>query len=473
MCGRAVQTRRSIESAEEILHQQCNQDNIQFNPSPCSTIFQNDNYNLAPGSHGVVFHASQHNNTDSNADSNADASHSSSAAGAPSNKPATTTSSAGSTVIVSSAKTWGLCPKNGTINHPLPDGPGKHFSNLMYNARSDTLYSKRTFSKLALESQTCLWPVHGYYEWKHDEGDVLLSKGKGGKRKQPYLVKRREKERDGGNRNGNRKPSFLLIPGLWNRVKTGRKIRIEAVKGEGMNACTNTGQEILQDEFIETFTLITTEACSSLQWLHHRQPILLDNLDLAMEWLLHPNSDVLNRMRKEAKDMGLGLGEELLLTAGDGDIINTKEKNTQNGNGLIEWYPVTKNMSKLGYKSKDCVDQIKIEKVASVKSFFTAAGGEKRKSSCTTSVGGDEAKINVGVFAANGAGTGAGTGVAFASASPLKRTKVETNKMKVGMNGNSARSPRKSKSQSPGKAKVAEDRGGSIASFFTKKAQKK
>ena len=427
MCGRAVQTRRSIESAEEILHQQCNQaNNIQFNPAPCSTIFQNDNYNLAPGSKAVVFHAKHNAN-------NADASHSSSGA---SNKPATRSSS---TVIVSSAKTWGLCPKNGTVNHPLPDGPGKHFSNLMYNARSDTLYDKRTFSKLALESQTCLWPVYGYYEWKHDEGDVL---SKGGKRKQPYLVKSRD---DG-------KP-FLFIPGLWNRVKTGRKI--EAVEGDG------TGQEI-QEEYIETFSLITTEACSSLEWLHHRQPILLDNLDLAMEWLLHPNSDVLDRMRKEAKCMGLG--EEIKAKAGN------EEKNNQNE--IIEWYPVTKNMSKLGYNSKDCVDPIKIQKVASVKSFFTAARGEKRKSSCTASIG-DDAKINVGVFAATGAATGAATDMA--TGSPSNRTKVatlETNKMKMGMNSNSARSPSKSKPQSPGKTKVAENRG-SIASFFSKKAQKK
>ena len=447
MCGRAVQTRRSIESAEEILHQQCNQANIQFNPAPCSTIFQNDNYNLAPGSKAVVFHAKHNAN-------NADASHSSSGACAcASNKPTTATNSSSSTVIVSSAKTWGLCPNNGTVNRPLPEGPGKHFANLMYNARSDTLYDKRTFSKLALESQTCLWPVHGYYEWRHDEGDVL---SKGGKRKQPYLVKSREN--DDGNGNGNGKP-FLFIPGLWNRVKTGR--RIEAVEEDGINM----GQET-QEEYIETFSLITTEACSSLEWLHHRQPILLDNLDLAMEWLLHPNSDVLDRMRNEAKCMGLG--EEVNAKAKGGDEEKQKEQNNQNE--VIEWYPVTKKMSKLGYNSKDCVDPIKIEKVASVKSFFMAAGGQKRKSSCTTNSG-DDAKINAGVFAATGVATG----------SPSKRTKVEaveaveaveTNKMKMGMNSNSARSPSKSKPQSPGKAKVAENRG-SIASFFTKKTQKK
>ena len=47
--------------------------------------------------------------------------------------------------------TWGLVTRSGTKSSPIPDGASKHFSNLMFNARSETLYSKKVFSELALK----------------------------------------------------------------------------------------------------------------------------------------------------------------------------------------------------------------------------------------------------------------------------------------------------------------------------------
>ena len=317
MCGRAAQTANTVALAANILQQHANQNDYQISPGADA---QNDRYNLAPGGESVIFHAL---NQKSSSEASSDV--------------------ANPKTLTSSSKIWGLCPKNGTINHPLEEGPGKHFSNLMYNARSDTLYEKRTFSKLAQESQTCLWPIDGYYEWKQDEGNVL-SNSKG---KQPYFVKSGKTDM----------PLFLV--GLWNRVKTGRKVTVP-VSDSGK---CDIMQE--QDEFIETFTLITTEACSSLSWMHHRQPIMIYNLDLAIEWLFNPSNTVLQKMRQEAS----GLSQEL--AKGD------KEKNID---GYIQWYPVTKSMSKLGYKSKDCMDPVKIEKIASVKSFFTAGGAKPKVS---------------------------------------------------------------------------------------------
>eukprot|EP00557_Chaetoceros_sp_GSL56_P001637 CAMPEP_0176501720 /NCGR_PEP_ID=MMETSP0200_2-20121128/14328_1 /TAXON_ID=947934 /ORGANISM="Chaetoceros sp., Strain GSL56" /LENGTH=371 /DNA_ID=CAMNT_0017900659 /DNA_START=175 /DNA_END=1287 /DNA_ORIENTATION=- len=253
-----------------------------------------DNFNIAPGHASVVFYSSR-------------------------NATATTTTtstdeSTSGNIISCSPLTWGLCPLDGTRNNPLPEGPSKHFSNLMFNARADTLYSKKTFSQLALRGQTCIWAVDGYFEWKEEDGNVL-KKGGG---KQPYFVKGR-----------NDMP--LFIPGLWTKVNTGKLIQ-------------NT-----KEEYLETFTIITTEACHALKWMHSRQPILIFYVELARQWLHSPSLEVLEQMVTHSRVMG---GNEI------------------SSNDWIDWYPVTKQMSKIGYGGQDCIKPIKIEKMSSVKSFF-------------------------------------------------------------------------------------------------------
>jgi putative SOS response-associated peptidase YedK len=128
--------------------------------------------------------------------------------------------------IQAAPKVWGLVPKGGSPASPLPEGMSLHFSNLMFNARSDTLYQKPTFARLANAKKTCLVAVDGYYEWKEQ--------GKGNK--QPYFVYPEKN-----------KP-YLLLAGLWTSVSTGR---VEA-------------------PVLETFTILTTEACKSIEWLHTR-----------------------------------------------------------------------------------------------------------------------------------------------------------------------------------------------------------
>jgi putative SOS response-associated peptidase YedK len=64
---------------------------------------------------------------------------------------------------------WGLIPQHGTEQSPhhLPSDPGfassPHYK--MFNARSETLYEKRSFSGLMRNGQTCIFAVDGYYEW--------------------------------------------------------------------------------------------------------------------------------------------------------------------------------------------------------------------------------------------------------------------------------------------------------------------
>lgn len=313
MCGRAAQTLQTVQhAAQRLLCQEAN-------PATKTT---RDNFNIAPGHDTIVFHASSAITTTKH------------------HVESTSTNAANTcTHITYSPLTWGLCPSDGTRNNPLPEGPSKHFSNLMFNARAETLYSKKTFSRLALRGQTCLWAVDGYFEWKEDQ-DNVLKKGGG---KQPYFVK----GKDG---------MPLYIPGLWHKVKTGKWIQRNG----------GTTREKEEEEYIETFTIITTEACDALKWLHGRQPILLFDLELARTWLCSPSSTVLEEMVNHSQLMG---GKE----CHGRDAVSNQEELPKTKDWIVQWHPVTKQMSKIGYVGQDCIAPIKIDKVASVKSFFTNA----------------------------------------------------------------------------------------------------
>ena len=79
--------------------------------------------------------------------------------------------------------------------------------------------------------------------------------------------------------------------------------------------------------------------------LHHRQPVFLWDTASAIEWLQDPSQTLEKSIAREASK--------------DHD--------------LLAWYPVTKRMNKTQYRESDCNIEIKIEKVPSVKSFFSAA----------------------------------------------------------------------------------------------------
>jgi putative SOS response-associated peptidase YedK len=125
-------------------------------------------------------------------------------------------------------KVWGLVTKGGTQQRPLPSDSkarmSMHFQNLMYNARSDTLYSKPTFSRLASQGRSCVVALNGFFEWK--SSPLAGDKGK----KQPYFVYRKIREET-------KKQPYLLMAGLWNRVSTG----------------------LSEEPTLDTFTILTTE----------------------------------------------------------------------------------------------------------------------------------------------------------------------------------------------------------------------
>jgi putative SOS response-associated peptidase YedK len=159
--------------------------------------------------------------------------------------------------IVTESKLWGLITKHGTTKNPLPRGMGQHFSALMFNARSDTLYIKPTFCNLISKQQSCLVAVDGWFEWKQEV------KGK----KQPYYVRSKHQK-------------YCLLPGLWARVATGHA----------------------EDPWLTTFTILTTEAAPPLRWLHSRMPVCCFDNDLARQWIESPTQQVHEALLKSNYD---------------------------------------------------------------------------------------------------------------------------------------------------------------------------
>ncbi|KAL3794917.1 hypothetical protein HJC23_004294 [Cyclotella cryptica] len=209
--------------------------------------------------------------------------------------------------------TWGLIPQNGTHHSPhhLPSDPqfssSPHFK--MFNARSETIYEKRSFSGLVRSGQTCIFAVDGYYEW-------TMSRSLDDRRKQPYFVCRKDK-------------APMLLAGLW--------CCVEAGKGRTLT----------------TFTILTTDAHPTLSWLHPRQPVIIWEDSIALQWLRDPNPSLLLSIRSipaEAKE--------------------SLDRKPSPWETQLHVYPVTKKMNTGNYHGDDCMKEVKLDSTPSLKSFF-------------------------------------------------------------------------------------------------------
>lgn len=214
-------------------------------------------------------------------------------------------------------KVWGLVPSGGTRNKPLPTGKTLHFEKLMFNARSDTLLDKYSFAPLFGRGRTCILVVDGFFEWKP-------APLKGGK-KQPYFVYQ--------NPSGNARP-YLMFAGLWTSVPTGRT----------------------PNEMLDTFTIITTEACDSLSWLHSRMPLTIYDEELARQWLERPSRELFKRLDEAA-------------TPPD----------------YFQWHAVTTEMNSTKYRSKDAIKAV--PPPPSVKSFFSVVKKDDKEASSVSKTG--------------------------------------------------------------------------------------
>jgi putative SOS response-associated peptidase YedK len=253
-----------------------------------------NNYNMSPGMDAIVFWVDH-------------------------TKDTTTTSTSSSNEkypkIQMKRMTWGLLSQNGTTSKPLEKGMNKHFTNLMYNARSDTLYEKVTFHNLCSKKQSCIIALDGYFEWKTEMGQ-----------KQPYFVYRNSKNTTGGTHGDNQQQqqqnSYLLLAGLWKRTMTGWS----------------------DQPIIDTFTMLTTEVCPAIQWLHTRMPVLIWDDQFAVQWLNNPASKFVHEQ-----------------------LVQQSQKTTCD---QLQWHKVTTAMSSMKFRTIEAILPYK-DKQLSVKSFFT------------------------------------------------------------------------------------------------------
>jgi len=304
MCGRAAQTvavaniaaRNFGASSPNCQHQPavgeedgCNDNN--------NNIHSDDNYNMSPGMDCSVI-SMNHKNRE----------------------------------LIMDRKKWGLISKSGSAKKPLFSDDNDIiklcFETLCYNARSDTLYSKPTFSRLAHKGKTCVVALDGYFEWK-SHPLPKMNKNK----KQPYFVYRNQEHQHHKNDNNNNdnEPSQtqsqqrepLLIAGLWTTVPTGNP----------------------NIPYLDSFTMLTTEANKQKEWLHHRMPVFIWDIELAKKWLSQPSETIKKQLVDAAR---------------------------RNNTGLA-WHKVSSEMSTLKFRGKQAINEMKGETTQSVKSFFTKA----------------------------------------------------------------------------------------------------
>ncbi len=102
----------------------------------------------------------------------------------------------------------------------------------MINARSETVAEKPSFRD-AYKKRRCLVPADGFYEWRTEAG-----------KKQPYRVTTKA-------------DAPFAFAGLWERWRP---------KGPSPS---------VEEEIVETFTILTTDAAPSIHHIHHRMPVML------------------------------------------------------------------------------------------------------------------------------------------------------------------------------------------------------
>ena len=114
---------------------------------------------------------------------------------------------------------WGLIPS-------WSKGDSTKFN--LINARAETI-TERPAYRTAFRFRRCLIPADGFYEWQRVEG-----------RKQPYFI-------------GLESQQALMFAGVWERWR--------GAEGKTVVSCA----------------IITTEANATLNPIHHRMPVLLDD----------------------------------------------------------------------------------------------------------------------------------------------------------------------------------------------------
>lgn len=135
--------------------------------------------------------------------------------------------------LIAASAMWGLVPH--WWKKPLSE---KKFST--FNARSEKAASAASF-RTAFKKRHCLVPASGFYEWKGPKGQ-----------KQPFAI-------------GLQNYRWFCFAGLWDRTT-------------------------IDDEVIESFTILTTTPNEMMTDLHNRMPVILAPADYRA-WLTPDNDN--------------------------------------------------------------------------------------------------------------------------------------------------------------------------------------
>lgn len=222
---------------------------------------------------------------------------------------------------------WGMVPS-------WHKGDPKKFNFNMINCRCDTITEKKSFAKALENGQRCVVLAEGFYEWHAENGN-----------KQPYYIqlkdsitphlqfnKEIENEEDGSCQTKKSGKQLLTMAGLFDK-------HVSEEQGE-----------------LYTYTIITVDSSSSMKWLHHRMPAILETPESVERWL-----DAANVSDEKALEL-------------------LKPTN------CLEWYPVSEVVNNVRNDTSDCIKKIDLAKIKArkAKSGMLMANwlkkGEKRKS---------------------------------------------------------------------------------------------
>ncbi|MEM9171066.1 MAG: SOS response-associated peptidase [Pseudomonadota bacterium] len=137
----------------------------------------------------------------------------------------------------------------------------KRMASRMINARAETVAEKPAY-RAAFRERRCVVPADGYYEW------ITGADGK-----QPYYISREDEQPIG-------------FAGLWERWRD--------------NSVAD--DSLCEEQIIETFTVLTMPSSGNIESLHHRMPVMLDDV-AAEHWLAGDgaNPPALRELNAEAR----------------------------------------------------------------------------------------------------------------------------------------------------------------------------
>eukprot|EP00164_Ancoracysta_twista_P003078 GFYU01004108.1.p1 GENE.GFYU01004108.1~~GFYU01004108.1.p1 ORF type:complete len:465 (+),score=89.23 GFYU01004108.1:71-1396(+) len=190
----------------------------------------------------------------------------------------------------------------------------------MMNARSETADTSGAYRRL-VQKKRCVVICQGFYEWDQPP--------KGQKKKQPYYITRRERP-------------CLYFAGLYDCWKNG------------------------DGQLIFTYTIMTTDICPQLEWLHNRMPVILEENQID-DWI---NPEVpYEKLKKILKPY----------TAQD-----------------LHWYPVSNQMNDMKYKGADCSVEVSLKPKNTILSYFTKSPAKKQAPNTVFNIesGAEEVKPN-------------------------------------------------------------------------------